>query len=711
MNARRGLALMAVALCLAACSREQPKAVENEPPRRWAEVDDARLAKAEEEPQNWMAHGGSQRAQRFSTLDQISVDTVSRLKPAWSLDFDTYRGQEATPLVVDGIAYVTTAWSKVYAVDAKTGKQLWQFDPQVPGASAAKNCCDVVNRGAAVYAGKVYVGTFDGRLIALDASSGKPVWTAQTVDPNLMYTITGAPRVGRGLVYVGNGGGEFGGRGYVTAYDAESGAQVWRFFTTPGDPAKADGVASDAIHKSLTQKTWFGPFNEHRGGGNVWNSIIYDPELDQVYLATGNGYPWARKFRSAGKGDNLFICSVVALDAASGEYRWHYQETPGDSWDYDSVADMILADLDLAGEKRQVLMHTPKNGFFYVLDRRSGALVSAEPFVPGITWASRVDPKTGRPDIAPGAYYDRKPVVLSPGEGGAHGWQPTAFSPRTGLFYVQAQANARTRYIPRATFEYVKGLDNIGLWHFAQHGPEEDGPPPADPTAPPVESYLLAWDPVAKKAAWKTPGQGNGVLATAGNLVFQGQARDAIMGALVAYRADNGERIWSHETPNALMSAPITYSVDGEQYVLTVSGAGGVAIVASPQVMRERQPGRLIAFKLDGAAKLPADPAPVGPVPMPTQTFPETQAALGKDLYTQQCARCHGIATRASNIIPDLRRSKALGDAALWKSIVEDGVLSANGMIAWKSFLPPNGAEAIRAYVTGEARVAATAAR
>jgi quinohemoprotein ethanol dehydrogenase len=705
-----GIALFGVAL--AACGKQTVTAPLTEAPSRaYALVDDERLAKADSEPQNWMAHGGTQLGQRFSALDQITADNIARLKPAWSMDFDTYRGQEATPLVVDGVIYVTTAWSKAYAVDAKTGKALWHYDPQVPGATAAKNCCDVVSRGAAVYQGKVYIATFDGRLIALDAASGKPVWTAETVDPTKMYAISGAPRVGRGLVFIGNSGGEFGGRGYLSAYDAESGALVWRFFTTPGDPSKPDGAASDAIHKTLTQKTWFGPHNDYRGGGNVWNSIVYDPELDQVYLATGNGYPWARKFRSAGKGDNLFISSVVALDAATGEYRWHYQETPGDSWDYDSVADMILADLTIGGESRKVLMHTPKNGFFYNLDRRSGKLLSAEPYVPGVTWASKVDLKTGRPLIAANAYYDKRPVVLSPGEGGAHSWHPTAFDPRTGLFYLQAQAHSRSRYIPRATFEYVKGLDNIGLWHFVQHGPDEDGPPPADPTAPRTESYLLAWNPVTQKAVWKTPGQGNGVLATAGNLVFQGHARDAIMGELVAYRADTGERIWSHETPNALMSAPITYSVDGEQYVLAATGAGGIAIVASPSVMRERQPGRLVAFKLDGKARLPGPPAPVGPVPLPKQSFPEAQSALGKDLYAQQCARCHGIATRASNIIPDLRRSKALADPTLWKHIVEDGVLSANGMIGWKGFLPPEGAEAIRAYVTGEARIAATSGR
>ena len=699
----------ATAVALTSCgTRDAAAPVVEAAPRTWAEVDDARLTNADSEPQNWLAHGGNQRAQRFSGLDQITPENVARLKPAWSLDFDTYRGQESTPLVVDGVIYVTTAWSKVYAVDAKSGKALWQYDPQVPGATAAKNCCDVVNRGAAVYRGKVYVATFDGRLVALDASSGKPVWTAQTVEPDGMSAISGAPRVGRGLVFIGQSGGEFGGRGYVSAYDAESGDLVWRFFTVPGDPNKADGAALDAIHESLTRKTWFGPHTAYRGGGNVWNSIVYDPDLDQVYLATGNGYPWARRFRSAGKGDNLFICSVVAVDAATGEYRWHYQETPGDSWDYDSVADMILADLPIGGEPRKVLMHTPKNGFFYLLDRENGKLLSAEPYVPGVTWASKVDLRTGRPQVAANAYYDRKPVVLSPGEGGAHSWHPTAFSPRTGLMYLQAQANARSRYIPRQDFQYVKGLDNIGLWHFVQHGPDESAQPP-DPSLPKTESYLLAWNPVTQKAAWKTPGSGNGVLATAGNLVFQGQQREVIMGELAAYRADSGEKLWSHRTPNGLMSAPVSYAVDGEQYVLVTGGTGGVAIASPSPVVRQRQMGRLIAFKLDGTAELPADPPPAGPPQVTDQTWPDATLELGKSLYVQNCARCHGIETRSPNIVPDLRRSAMVRDAAAWRSVVEDGALVTNGMIGWKKFLPQDGAEAIRAYVAGQARAAAAA--
>jgi quinohemoprotein ethanol dehydrogenase len=706
------LKLKSLALCalsvLAACNRgvDQPAKPAALPP---AQVDDARLARADAEPQNWLAHGGNQQAQRYSGLDQINPDSISRLKPAWYLEFDTYRGQEATPIVVDGVIYVTTAWSKVYAVDGKTGKALWQYDPQVPGPAAAKNCCDVVSRGAAVYRGKVYVATYDGRLIALDAAKGQPVWTAQTVDAEGTYTISGAPRVGAGLVFIGNGGGEFGGRGYVSAYDADSGKLVWRFFTTPGNPATPDGAASDDIMASLVQPTWFGPYDPNRGGGMVWNSIVYDPELDQLYMATGNGYPWPRLYRSAGKGDNLFICSVVAVDARTGKYKWHYQETPGDSWDYDSVADMILADLTINGQQRKALMHTPKNGFFYNIDRRDGKLISAEPFVPGVNWASHVDLKTGRPAVAPQAYYTNKPVRLSPGEGGGHAWQPTAYSPKTGLMYLQASANASTRYIPRGSYHYVKGMDYLGLYHFVQHAPNE-APPKPDPGALKPETYLLAWDPVAQKAAWKIPGPGAGVLATAGNLVFQGHSRDVQMGSLAAHRADTGEQVWSFDTPNAIITGPVSYSIDGEQYILAATGAGGGSIIAAPQVMRQRQMGRLVAFKLDGGATLPADPPPAGPMVQVTEKFAPADVARGKDLYVEFCARCHGLETHASGITPDLRRSPVLLDTAQWKSVVEDGALARNGMIAWKGLMPEGAAEKIRAYVSEQTRVAAGSA-
>ena len=704
---RTCLALSLLALLAAGCAKQAPAPVAAP---KAAQVDDARLAKAASEPQNWLANGGTQLAQRYSGLDQITPENVAKLAPAWSLDFDTNRGQESTPLVVDGVVYVTTAWSKVYAADAKTGKVLWQYDPKVPGPNAAKNCCDVVNRGAAVYQGKVFVASFDGRLIALDAATGKPAWSTATFDPDSMHAISGAPRVGAGLVFIGNSGGEFGGRGYVSAYRADTGELAWRFYTVPGDPARPDNAASDAVMADKVQKTWFGKPNDYRGGGNVWNSIVYDPEFDQVYLATGNGYPWVRTFRSEGKGDNLFIDSVVALDAKTGAYRWHYQETPGDIWDYDSVADMILADLAVGGAPRKVLMHTPKNGFFYVLDRRTGELLSAEPYVAGITWAKGIDKKTGRPIENPLARFDERkvPTVVSPGEGGGHSWQPTAFSPKTGLMYLQATDNTSARHIPRPSFEYVKGLDNIGVYHFASHGPAE-APPVPDPTRPKPESYLLAWDPVAQKAAWKSPGPGSAVLATAGGLVFQGHSRNSVMGDLVAYRADTGEKLWSHATPNAVAGGVISYAVDGEQYILATTGQGGGSILAATPDVRARQVGRLVAFKLGGTATLPPDPPPAGPLVVVNETFAASAVDQGRDLYLNRCARCHGLGTHSPNILPDLRRANALADRSLWKSIVEDGALSANGMIAWKTFLPEGGAESIRAYVASETKAEAAA--
>jgi len=681
-------------------------------PARFGQIDDARIARADAEPQNWMVHGGDQQAHRFSGLDQINPGNIARLKPAWSLEFDTKRGQEATPIVVDGVAYVTTAWSKVYAVDARTGRRLWFYDPKVRGDAGVFGCCDVVSRGAAVYRGRVYVATFDARLIALNARTGKPVWSAEVAPADSTYTISGAPRVAGGLVYIGNAGGEFGGRGYVSAYDAGTGKLVWRFFTTPGDPAKADGAISDEPLKTIAQPTWFGPHTDYRGGGHVWNSMVYDADFDQLYIATGNGYPWHRKFRSEGRGDNLFISSIVALDAKTGRYKWHYQETPGDSWDYDAIADMILADLTIDGRPRKALMHTPKNGFFYVLDRATGKLISADPFVSGVTWAKGVDLATGRPQVDPAAYFDTEPVRVGPSGGGAHSWQPTAFSPRTGLFYLQAVADSTSIFLPKTRFEYRKGVDNTGIYSWGTHAPGAE--PPAEggilegalrPPTTPARPLLIAWDPVARQPAWTTPATGSGVLATAGNLVFLGRSRN-VMGELVAFRADTGVEVWKHPTPNAIITAPVSYAVDGEQYILMATGAGGGAILAGGPDVRENRPGRLVAFKLDGKGVLPPDPPPAPLLPPPEEHWPAATVLAGEDHYAQLCARCHGVRVRSSNIVPDLRRSKALASKPLWSAIVEGGALKATGMVSWAAYMPPGGAEAIRAYVAEEARKA-----
>jgi len=696
---RAGAAMLAIAaISLGAASAAAPQ--------KWGQIDDARMQAANNEPQNWLIHSGNQQAWRYSGLDQITPDNIKNLKPAWVLEFDTYRGQESTPIVVDGVAYVTTAWSKVYAVDAKTGKQLWYHDPKAMGPSGARTCCDVVNRGAAVYKGKVYVGTIDGRLIALDAKTGKQKWSTMTVDPDGTLSITSAPRVANGLVFIGNAGGDFGGRGYVSAYNAETGKQVWRFWLTPGKLGTKDNAPSDEIMESLVQPTWPGPYTEYRGGANVWNAMVYDPEFDQLYLATGNGFPWNRYFRSEGKGDNLFLASVVALDAKTGKYKWHYQETPGESWDLDAVSDMILMDLPANGQTRKALVHTPKSGLAFVIDRQTGRLISGEPFVPGITWLTGIDPATGKPIMNPASYYDNKtPVRSYPGGGGAHSWHPTSYSPKTGLIYLQARQGPPGLFTPKPTYEYVKHVDNMGVFVFGQTIPPEIKAlePPMPEGATESKGYLLAWDPAKQKAAWKTEGNGGGVLATAGNLVFQGGSR-SVMGELKAFRADTGEKVWSYNTPNAVLTGPVSYMVDGEQYVLVPMGA--LAVIGSPVDARERQNGRLVAFKLNGKATLPAEPPPAGPfLPPPAdQTWPSGDIVRASNMYAELCARCHGPNARGPNILPDLRRSKVLANKALWSAIVEGGAMQATGMIGWSKFLPAGGAEMIRGYVAEEAR-------
>ncbi|HUI63143.1 MAG TPA: PQQ-binding-like beta-propeller repeat protein, partial [Steroidobacteraceae bacterium] len=457
---------------------------------------------------------------------------------------------------------------------------------------------------------------------------------------------------------------------------------------------------------------------EYRGGGQVWNAIVYDPDFNHLYIATGNGFPHNIKYRSAGKGDNLFIASIIALDADTGRYLWHFQETPGDSWDYDSVQDMILADLKLDGSMRKVLLHAPKNGFFYVFDRKTGGLVSVAPYVTGINWAKSIDPASGRPEVDPAAHYAAAPFMGHPGEGGAHGWQPFAFSPRTGLVYFPASESS-TYFVSAPKYEYIDGLDNPGYIHGAMpqaHGADLSGlqqqPSGAHatsdahaPARPFGKSYLLAWDPVAQKAAWRAEvAGGGGVLVTAGDLVFQGRNRAGTLGDLVAFHAATGAELWRYHTPNAILQGPVTYAVAGEQYIAVASGAGGAGIIASAEPARARQVGRIVAFKLNGTAVLPKDPdfapAPAPPVYQPAPAL----IAAGKERYARLCGRCHGLNMLSANIVPDLRRSAALADEDAWSAIVMGGALESQGMASWSRFLTPEGAEAIRAYVTDEAR-------
>lgn len=650
--------------------------------------------------EDWPAIGGSSLEQHYTRLTDINRTNVSQLGLAWSLDLDTTRGQEATPVLVDGTLYTTTAWSKVIAVDAVGGKLKWQYDPEVPGETAVKACCDVVNRGAAYFDGKIYSATLDGRLIALDAKTGKLVWSVQTLDDGWPYTITGAPRIANGKVIIGNGGADLGARGYVTAYDAQSGKQAWRFYTVPGDPEReADGAASDEVLKTKVAPTWFGSYWKYGGGGTVWDAIVHDAELNQLYIGVGNGSPWNHRIRSDGRGDNLFLSSIVALDPDTGKYLWHYQQNPGETWDFTATQPIILADLKIEGQDRKVLMQAPKNGFFYVIDRRTGKLISARNFVP-TTWAKGIDQKTGRPIETPNARYPNPEVGL-PGSPGAHSWQPMAYSPDTGLVYIPAQS-IPFLYLEDKSFRFRPGAWNLGVDLNA--APLPDTPEAIKAARDALSGALIAWNPVTQTMAWKVDHQrpvNGGVLATAGGLVFQGQSS----GILSAYDASNGKELWRFDTQSGVVAAPMSYRIDGTQYVAVLAGYGGAMALALPNFYepRPRMPGRLLAFKLNGKASL-AELPPVSPPNITTEAWPADSVTRGGALYAEVCSGCHAAGAMSANVVPDLRRSAVLSDAETWRAVVIDGALLSVGMVSFGNRLSAEEAEQIRAYVQMQAR-------
>ncbi len=654
-----------------------------------------RLENADAEPGNWMSHGRTYSEQRYTPLTQIDAATLPRLKLAWSYDIDETRPVESTPIVIDGVLYATAAWGKVFALDAATGREIWRYDPRVDQAWDVHTCCRAVNRGVAVWNGKVYVGATDGRLIALDAQTGKPVWQQMTIDPEWPYSITGAPRVFKGKVIIGNSGADLGVRGYVTAYDAETGKQLWRFYTVPGNPA--DGFENDAMR--MAAKTWNGTWWKFGGGGTVYDAIVYDPEFDLVYIGVGNGSPWDQHIRSPGGGDNLFLASIVALRGDTGEYVWHYQTTPGESWDYTATQPMILADLDIDGKTRKVLMQAPKNGFFYVLDRQTGALISAEKHVP-TNWATHIDLKTGRPaQVAAGHFPDGKVIELQPGAFGGHNWNPMAFSPRTGLVYFPSSINSMS-YGDEPGYEFVKGYSNEGNCSFCKATPN-----PALPVAPP-RNFLLAWDPVHQKAAWRLPaaGRDGGVLATASDLIFQGGAD----GMFNAYDAVDGRKLWSRDIQNGALSGPVSYTVNGEQYIAIAVGGGYAGMVKGPVAYPAELPNlnRVLAFKLDGTAELPAvdyHPRPLSPPP--PQTAGAAELAIGDRTFHRFCMMCHGAGARGDGVRPDLRYSDLLGNKDAWAEVVIGGGRESRGMVSFKDVVSAAQAEAIRAYVIQQAHI------
>lgn len=661
-------------------------------------VTDAMLASPPEG--EWLSYGRDPSEQRFSPLKTISEGNVSQLGLAWAADMETARGQEATPLMHDGTLYVTTAWSILKAYDAKTGRLKWSYDPKVPRDTLVRACCDAVNRGAALYGTSVYLATLDGRLIALKQSNGALMWSALVVPNQQDYTITGAPRIAGGLVLIGSGGAEYKARGFLAAYDHRTGEQVWRFHTVPGNPA--DGQESAALQKA--EKTWAGKWWELGGGGTVWDSITYDAKTGLVLFGTGNAEPW-NPAAAGRQGDSLYTSSVVAVRADTGEYVWHFQETPEDRWDYDSNAQITLADIEIGGKLRHVALHAPKNGYFYVLDAATGEFLSAGAFSPQ-NWTTGIDAKTGRPAINPEARYEKtgKPFIGMPSIAGAHSWQPMSYSPATGLVYIPANI---------AAFPYAAAQG----WKPSAIGPQIGmdtaiGAMPADAkfragALAATTGALLAWDPKTQKAAWSVPHVGpwnGGTLATAGNLVFQGDAA----GNFSAFSAGRGRKLWSFPVQTGAIAAPMTYAIDGEQYVAILVGWGGLwdqlSGVLAHKSGATRNISRLLVFKLGAKGQLPA-PIPLSKLPLDPPAFTGTaeQAAIGAGFYARYCVACHGDAAVAGGLNPDLRRSAVLGNPATMQAIVHDGALSppggGNGMVSFRSALKPADIEAIRQYL------------
>ncbi len=661
-------------------------------------VSQARLVAAPSDVDNWLTTGRTYDEQRHSPLRQINDKTIGGLGLSWYADLDTSRGQEATPLAIDGIIYVSTAWSLVKAYDGRTGKLLWSYDPEVPRATLVKTCCDAVNRGVAAWGDRLFVGTLDGRLVALNRRTGKPIWSVVTVDQSKAYSITGAPRVVKGKVIIGNGGAEFGVRGYVTAYDVRDGKQAWRFYTVPGNPA--DGF--EGKHLEAAAKTWKGTWWKLGGGGTVWDSMAYDPELDLLYIGVGNGSPWNQAYRSPGGGDNLYLSSIVALRPETGDYVWHYQTTPGETWDYTATQHMILADMAWRGKTRKVIMQAPKNGYFYVLDRGTGELLSATAYAP-MNWSTGVDMRTGRPIENPAARYDKtgKAWLSVPGATGAHGWPPMSYAAETGLVYIPIQ-DTSFPYAPEKNWKAASIGYNIGNDMSVGSMPANEALREAARKA--TKGALIAWDPIKQKEMWRVSRAGpsnGGVLSTAGNLVFQGTAA----GRFEAFSADRGLLLWSMDVQTGVLAAPITYRIGKEQFVAVLAGWGGIWGVA-PGVLSQNIPNRsrLLVFRLGGTATLPTVSMSTTPaLDPPPSTGTSEQIAQGKYLFARFCGACHGDAAVGGTINPDLRRTAALENADLWRQIVIEGLLKDNGMVSFSAELNPQQADAIRHYVIARA--------
>lgn len=588
--------------------------------------------------------------------------------------------------------YYTDSWSVVHAVDADTGETIWSFDPETRRRFARWSCCGgPMNRGVAVYRGRVYTATFDARLVAIDAGTGREVWDVDTADypSRIPCTISGAPLAAAGKVYIGNSGSEWDHRGYVTAYDAETGEKAWRFFTVPGDPSKP--FENPELEQAA--ETWSGEWWKLGGGGTVWNALTYDPDLHTVYVGTGNGTPWSRRIRSPGGGDNLYLSSIVALHPDTGRMKWYYQTTPGDNWDYTATQDMVLADMVVDGKPRKVIMQAPKNGFFYVLDRRDGHLLRAHPYG-AMTWATHVDMETGRPVENPDVVWEEKPQWILPGNTGAHNWEPMAFDPTRGLMFIPTHDTPFFFALPEdyaTTGVYTprERSMNLGVARGAYRLKliEESGEPPE------AKGFLKAFDPLTGETVWKVQNRTariGGVLSTAGGLVFQGDGS----GFLTAYASDSGDILWEFDTYGSIIAPPVSYQVGNTQFVAVVVGAS----------YDYYDVGKIVAFALHADAELPVPPKRERAIPeQAAMTASSEELQEGDTLYHRFCSSCHGYRARGYRNA-DLRiMSRAVHEA--FQAIVREGLLLDLGMDSFAEDLDEGEAELIRQYIISRANI------
>lgn len=653
---------------------------------------------------NWTSYGGDQTENHYSPLTQITADNVSRLRLAWSYDLPVTPNGLASPLAIDGILYFPVGHSVIHAMNAQTGELLWQYDPKVYDVAGMRMRAGWGNRGLAYADGKIYTATLDGRLIAINARTGEEIWSVQTLEEGASQYITGPPYMMDGLVVIGNGGGDYGpARGFVTAYNADTGEQAWRFYTVPGNPA--DGFENDAMR--MAAETWTGEWWRLGGGGTVWHAMAYDAELHRLYIGTGNGLPWNQKLRSPGGGDNLFLCSIVALDARTGEYVWHYQVNPGETWDFNAAMDIALTHMTVDGVDTPVLMQAPKNGFYYVINRENGRLISAGQFAENNTWAERIDIATGRPVEIPAARFPNGTAYLMyPSSWGAHGVPSMSYNRSNGLAYIPVTEAGQVYTDP----------PNLATWTPAD-GPMRLnsglGPRPANMTVPPASSSLLAWDPVNQREVWRQPRvgmQNGGTLTTAGNLVFQGQ----VTGQFTAMRADTGEELWSFDAQVGIAAQPITYLAGGKQYITILAGwrgsgpSGRVDENGRPQEWNYyTQRRRVLTFVLDGTAELP----PVGEDDTPPLLddaafrIDAAKAELGRAVIHRNCHVCHGATLTSGGAAPDLRRAQSAMTLEGLTAVLHEGSLRTRGMPQYEE-MPPEEIEAVQHYIRQQARAA-----